>query len=40
MTPAEAIQAASDWLAIGRPITAAENPKEAYAKVVAEIPLG
>ena len=40
MTPAKAIQTASDWLVIGRPITAAENPNEAYAKVVAEIPLG
>lgn len=37
MTPAEAVQSGSDWLVIGRPITAAENPKEAYAKVVAEI---
>ena len=37
MTPAEAVKEGSDWLVIGRPITAAENPKEAYAKVVSEL---
>ena len=37
MTPAEAIRAGSDWLVIGRPITAAADPKEAYARLVAEI---
>ncbi len=37
MTPVEAVKAGSDWLVIGRPITAAANPKEAYAKVVAEL---
>ena len=36
MTPAEAVQAGSDWLVIGRPITSAENPREAYSKVLAE----
>ena len=37
MTPSEAVAAGSDWLVIGRPITAAESPSEAYSKVVAEL---
>ena len=37
MTPAEAVKAGSDWLVIGRPITAATLPKEAYAKVISEL---
>ena len=37
MTPAEAVKEGSDWLVIGRPITANENPREAYAKVVVEL---
>jgi len=37
MTPAETVKEGSDWLVIGRPITAAENPREAYAKVVEEL---
>lgn len=37
MTPVEAVKAGSDWLVIGRPITAAESPREAYSKVIAEL---
>lgn len=37
MTPVEAVKAGSDWLVIGRPITGAGNPKEAYLKIVAEL---
>ena len=37
MTPAQAIQAGADYLVIGRPITKAENPVEAWSKICAEI---
>lgn len=37
MTPAEAVQAGADWLVIGRPITGAALPKEAYLQVLSEI---
>jgi len=37
MTPSEAGAAGSDWLRSSRPITAAKNPKEAHAKVLAEL---
>jgi len=37
MTPVEAVAAGSDWLVIGRPITAAESPQRAYEKIVSEL---
>jgi orotidine-5'-phosphate decarboxylase len=37
MTPSEAVQAGADWLVIGRPITAAPDPKSAYSRIVEEI---
>lgn len=37
MTPADAIIAGSDYLVIGRPITKAESPIEALAKIDAEL---
>ncbi len=37
MTPAEAIEAGSYYLVIGRPVTQAENPLEALLKIEAEI---
>lgn len=37
MTPTEAIQAGSDYLVIGRPITKADSPKEAYLKILKDI---
>ena len=37
MTPAQAIAAGADYLVIGRPITQAENPVEAWSKICAEI---
>jgi len=40
MTPAEAISAGADHLVIGRPITAAKNPKEATLRILDEIGAG
>lgn len=37
MTPAEAMSKGADYLVIGRPITAAPSPNEAYLKVVEEL---
>jgi len=37
MTPLEAIRTGSDYLVIGRPITAAADPTEALAEIVSEI---
>jgi len=37
MTPAEAIAKGADYLVIGRPVTGAPSPGEAFQKIVAEI---
>ncbi|WP_067867841.1 orotidine-5'-phosphate decarboxylase [Neptuniibacter marinus] len=37
MTPSDAIQAGSDYLVIGRPITKAESPIESLARIDAEL---
>lgn len=37
MTPSEALSAGANYLVIGRPITAAENPKLAAEQILAEI---
>lgn len=39
MTPKQAIAEGADYLVIGRPITQAQNPKEAYQKIMAELSL-
>src|SRR5262249_56246670 len=37
MTPARAIAAGADYLVVGRPVTAASDPKAAAEAIVAEI---
>jgi orotidine-5'-phosphate decarboxylase len=37
MTPKQALQQGADYLVIGRPITQAENPQIAWAKIVEEV---
>ncbi|MGC9127710.1 MAG: orotidine 5'-phosphate decarboxylase / HUMPS family protein, partial [Acidithiobacillus sp.] len=37
MTPAQALSAGADYLVVGRPITAASDPAQALAAVLAEI---
>ena len=37
MTPSQAIQQGSDYLVIGRPVTQAASPQEAFLKIIDEI---
>lgn len=37
MTPAEAIDAGADYIVVGRPITAADNPRQAARTILQEI---
>jgi orotidine-5'-phosphate decarboxylase len=37
LTPAEALARGADYLVIGRPITGAASPQDAFSKVLAEI---
>jgi len=37
LTPREALSAGANWLVIGRPIIAAENPRAAAEKILASL---
>ena len=37
MSPAEAVQAGADWLVIGRPIYAADNPRQAAEAILESL---
>lgn len=37
MTPAEAIDAGANYIVVGRPITASDNPREAASRILQEI---
>ena len=39
LTPAEAVAAGADWLVIGRPIIAAQDPRAAAETILEELPL-
>jgi orotidine-5'-phosphate decarboxylase len=37
MTPSQAIQKGSDYLVVGRPVTQATSPQEAFLRIIEEI---
>ena len=37
MTPKEALRLGADYIVIGRPITQAEDPRDAIARILAEL---